>query len=81
MNTKDADWIVIDLVVAMVHIFDPQARLEYDLDSKLAEARKGEETAEEVLEGLSNSLPRKIAGDPSRPEPTRDNASANVFLT
>lgn len=64
---KTADWIVIDLKSAIVHIFDPKTRLEIDLDGKLqAEtALKSEDSLPKFIEALSKSLPRSIASRPN----------------
>lgn len=67
IDGKDADWIVIDLGIATVHIFDANARIEYGVDEKYAaEGKPGD--AEEYIQELATSMPRKIAGDPSRPD-------------
>lgn len=71
--------------MATVHIFDPQARINYNLDAKFAAGRTADaETADEVYKTISRSLPRKIAGDPSRPDPSdemgRERHGGNPFL-
>jgi ribosomal silencing factor RsfS len=66
-SEKKADWIVIDLKTVLVHIFDPQTRLEVDLDGKLeTEFRtRPDESLPTFMENLSNSLPRSIASRPN----------------
>jgi ribosomal silencing factor RsfS len=68
LDTKDVDWVVIDLKVAMVHIFSPEARLEYAIDEKLRmeTERMEEDSPDMILERYSKSLSRKTAGDPMR---------------
>lgn len=66
-NDKKADWLVIDLKTVLVHIFDPQTRLEVDLDGKFEkelEARP-DESLPTFIKNLSNSLPRSIASRPN----------------
>lgn len=80
IDGKDADWIVIDLEVATVHIFDAQARLEYGVDEKYAAEGKPSDVEEHIQE-LAQSMPRKIAGDPSRPDSTSEaGIRTNPFL-
>lgn len=66
-SDKKADWIVIDLKTVLIHIFDPQTRLEVDLDGKL-EKELGtlpDESLTTFIKNLSNSLPRSIASRPN----------------
>ncbi len=77
MADEQADWIVIDLSIAIVHIFSPAARRSYDLDGRLASESISESGAEgprpsgesleddrAVLMELARSLPRKVARHP-----------------
>lgn len=78
MADEQADWIVIDLSVAIVHIFSPSARRSYDLDGRLggesvsggdSEGYIPGESLEDdraVLAELARSMPRKVAKHPMR---------------
>lgn len=59
LDTKEADWIVVDLNVALVHIFEPQARIEYAIDERLGEQTRALElTLENALLQLASATPR-----------------------
>lgn len=64
-SDKNAEWIVIDLKTVLVHIFDPQIRLDIDLDGKLQLeiGMKCEDNVSisEFFDTFCNSLPRSIA--------------------
>lgn len=66
-SDKKADWIVIDLKTVLLHIFDPQTRLEVDLDGKLEKeiGSRPDESLPTFIENLRNSLPRSIASRPN----------------
>ena len=66
-SDKKADWIVIDLKKVLIHIFDPQTRLEVDLDDKLKceIGMKLDNSLPKFMANLSNSLPRSIASRPN----------------
>lgn len=65
-SDKKAEWLVIDLKRTVVHIFDPQSRLEIDLDGKLSnELGMKPESQAEFLNNFKNSLPRSIASRPN----------------
>lgn len=66
-SDKKADWIVIDLKTVLLHIFDPQTRLEVDLDGKLEKeiGSLPDESLPTFIENLRNSLPRSIASRPN----------------
>ncbi|PJF18673.1 hypothetical protein PSACC_01516 [Paramicrosporidium saccamoebae] len=66
LDSKEPDWIILDLQVARVHIFSPEARIDYGIDEKFQAAQhEAGETPEEILEKIAESMPRRIAGDPS----------------
>ena len=64
---KKADWIVIDLKSVIVHIFDPQTRIEVDLDGKLEKelGSRPDESLTTFISNFTNSLPRSIASRPN----------------
>ena len=66
-SEKKADWIVIDLKTVLIHIFDPQTRLEVDLDGKFEKEleTRPDESLPTFIKNLSNSLPRSIASRPN----------------
>lgn len=64
---KKADWIVIDLKSVIVHIFDPQTRIEVDLDGKLEKelGSRPDDSLPTFINNFTNSLPRSIASRPN----------------
>lgn len=61
--SDEADWIIADLGIAFVHIFDPQTRAEIDFDGKLAaeSLTRAPTSLDGFVGGFSESLPRLIA--------------------
>ncbi len=76
LDSEDAGWIVLDLEIALVHIFSPEARVEYGLDEKLNEEstkpKRIEDDEEAFIRAYAQSLPKKIAGDPMRSEDSEE---------
>lgn len=66
-SDKKSDWIVVDLKTVFVHIFDPQTRLEVDLDGKLEMEynARPDDSLPTFIGNLSKSLPRSIASRPN----------------
>jgi hypothetical protein len=82
LGNAEPDWIVLDLQVARVHIFSPEARIDYGIDEKFQSSQhEAGETPEEILEKIAESVPRRIAGDPSVSFiKNRDKEKDNPFL-
>lgn len=71
LRDEVADWIVLDLKVATLHIMDPVLRSECYLEQRLKESMQSNNSIEDpqyIIEQLTKSLPRKIAGDAGRSE-------------
>lgn len=78
MDSDEADWIVLDLGVAMLHIVSPEARKAYALDEvfsrkdTLEQEQDAHKLSRKILSTFAKSLPRKVAGDPMRRTPSED---------
>lgn len=78
MDSDEADWIVLDLGVAMLHIVSPEARKAYALDEvfsrkdTLEHEQDSRKLSRKILSTFAKSVPRKAAGDPMRRTPSED---------
>lgn len=86
LKSNDADWIIIDISIAQLHIVSPEARISYELDSVLGggtNAVAGDENAivETLLKEYRQSLPRREAGDPMRLTREEKEALKNSHLS